>query len=131
MARAVLRLESMWFARFPDELGWLYAMHQRWDDALPHFEEAYEAASSASTADSHPLANIMSGLGVSLGQTGQPERAESLLSEALDMFVRLGADEDALGQAALNLAAEYDRDGRTDAARELRVKYGVGRPEPA
>jgi tetratricopeptide (TPR) repeat protein len=131
MARAFNpRSESMWFARFPDELGWLYATHQRWVDALPHFEEAYKAASSASTADSHPLANIMSGLGVCLGQTGQPERAEPLLSEALHMFVRLDADEDTLGRAALNLAAEYERDGRTDVARELRVKYGVGRPEP-
>jgi tetratricopeptide (TPR) repeat protein len=119
-----------WGFRFAHDLGYLYALHERWTDALPHYEEALETVRRAGgDEDSIYLAQTMSSLGLCLTNLSEGDRAEPLLSDALEMLVRVGAPSERVGETALRLAGELDRQGRTAEAMRLRVDFGVGWPE--
>ncbi len=121
---------SSWSFKFPHELGYLYAIHDRWNDALPYYEEALATTRREGDEYSIYVAQTMSSLGLCLSRLGEGERAEKLLTDALEMLVDLGAPPERVGETALTLAYELSRQGRDEEARRVRVDHGVGRPEP-
>ncbi len=107
-------------------VGKLYSLQQRHDDAAPLYEKAVTGAREALPEGHWHLGVFLRNYGSCLSNQGHHEQAESALLEAYEILLAaLGEDHTHTRNAIKSIIAAYDRWDRPDAAAAWQTRLPV------